>query len=100
MASYGREDGELSEAQINRADQVARELGQALVERDIDLVIGGRFDMAISFIEGAAAACKARNLDLYDRLTTYCAEDYPPRKEANVGKFYRFKTATIFGTRS
>jgi hypothetical protein len=99
MASYGRRDDKFSRAQKEKGNQFAHELGHALVQRDIDLAIGGKFDMAVSFIEGAAVACRDRGVTLFDRLTSYYAENYPFHSAADLGKKYQIVDDEHFWTR-
>src|SRR5262245_23115365 len=89
MASYGRRDRQLSKNAIRRADEIARELGRALISRDIDLAIGGRFDLAVKFVEGATKACADRGISIRDRLTAFFATEFPPQEGADIGQLYR-----------
>lgn len=99
MGSYGREDRSLSDAQKTRADSTAYELGLALVELDIDLAVGGRFNMAASLLDGAAAGCRERNLRLRDRLTTYYAEQWPPSDKAAAAQMIPIEDGDNFWVR-
>jgi hypothetical protein len=78
IGSYGRRDVPLSPPERSKAEEIAREIGRALVAHDIDPVVGGSFEMAGRLADGAVATCTARGLELRDRFRTFYAHGYPP----------------------
>jgi hypothetical protein len=99
IGGYGWTDDDLTSALIQDVNKFGVDLGKALVENDIDIVIGGSFDLAVHIMNGATQACKARGLSLKDQVATYHTKGSPPKPGADHGRLYQLPDDDVFWTR-